>query len=81
MANVDLIVLNAHFDGETICLDDDYPLSPNSRLLVTVLDEDSTDASDDSALAEAALARAFGDDEPEYNEASMIWANPHYERR
>ncbi|QVL51098.1 MAG: hypothetical protein KFB96_12285 [Thiocapsa sp.] len=60
------ITLNAHFDGQSIVLDEPFELPGNARLLVTVvspsLDGDRAQWSD---LAGSGLALAFGDAEPE----------------
>jgi hypothetical protein len=65
------VVLKAHFDGKTICLDDPYPLKPNAQLLVTVVPGDSTDAERQAWLAasQASLARAYADDDLDYTGA------------
>jgi hypothetical protein len=59
--------LNAHFDGQSIVLDEPFELPSNARLLVTVvsplMDSDRAQWSD---LAGSGLALAYGDDEPEY---------------
>ncbi len=39
--NKTLVTIPAHFDGQHIQLDTEISLKPNTRLLVTVLDEDS----------------------------------------
>ena len=61
------ITLNAHFDGQSIVLDEPFELPSNARLLVTVvspsMDGDRAQWSD---LAGSSLALAYGDDEPEY---------------
>lgn len=66
------VTLKAHYDGERIRLDEPFELPRNAPLLVTVL---PTDEDGDRALwvaaSKAALARAFGDDEPEYTEADV----------
>jgi len=58
-------------------LDEDYPLRPQAKLLVTVVEEG--DANDEqterrawSAYGKRAMARVFGDDEPEYSAADAI---------
>ena len=62
------VSLKAHYDGETIRLDEPFDLSPNTRLMVTVLPPmTDTDREDWSNLSMANLARAYGDDEPEYS--------------
>ena len=37
-----LVTIPAHFDGQSIQLDADITLKPNTRLLVTVLGEDNS---------------------------------------
>lgn len=59
------VSLTARFDGQHIQLEEDYPLPKNARLLVTVLPEEGI-REDWSGLATAALARAYGKEEPEY---------------
>ena len=62
------VSLKAHYDGKTIQLDEPFDLLPNTRLMVTVLPPmTDTDREDWSNLAVANLARAYGDDEPEYS--------------
>ena len=60
------VSLTARFDGQHIQLEEDYPLPKNARLLVTVLPEEGI-REDWSRLATAALARAYGEEEPEYS--------------
>jgi hypothetical protein len=61
------IILPAHFDGEQICLDEPFELTPNAKLLVTVLLEEEPE--DERKiwlrLAESSLAAAYGENEPE----------------
>ena len=61
------VSLRAHYDGERIRLDEPFDLPPDVPLLVTVL---VTEADNDRdawiATGRQALARAYGDDEPEY---------------
>jgi hypothetical protein len=61
------ITLTAHFDGQSIILDEPFQLPDHARLLVTVLspsmDGDHAQWSD---LAGSGLALAYGDDESEY---------------
>jgi hypothetical protein len=61
------VSLKAHYDGKTIQLDEPFDLPPNTRLLVTVLPSLTEDRDDWSNLSAANLARAYGDDEPEYS--------------
>ncbi len=61
------VSLRAHYDGEHIRLDEPFDLPPDVPLLVTVLgDETDDDRAAWSRAGRGALARAFGDDEPEY---------------
>lgn len=71
------VSLNAHFDGNSIVLDEDYPLRPQTKLLVTLMeDESSIEAQTEriawSARGKQAFARVFGSDEPEYSVADAI---------
>ena len=61
------VSLRAHFDGERIQLDEPFDLPPDVPLLVTVLEPESDhDRAAWIAAGRQGLARAFGDDEPEY---------------
>jgi hypothetical protein len=68
------ISLKAHYDGTAIRLDEPFELAPNARLIVTVLppELDSGDRSLWAALAAEGLARAYGDDEPDYSSAVIL---------
>ena len=59
------VTLTAIFDGRHIRLEQDYPLSQNARLLVTLLPEGGA-REDWRGLASPALTRAYGEDEPDY---------------
>jgi len=65
------VTLKAHYDGQQICLDEPFPLQPNARLLVTVVPDDSAEQEHQAWLAasQAWLARAYGDNEPDYSDA------------
>jgi hypothetical protein len=67
------VTLKAHYDGERIQLDEPFDLPRNALLLVTVvpLPEGNDDRVAWLAASGAALARAFGDNEPEYTEADI----------
>ena len=61
------VSLRAHYDGERIQLDEPFDLPPDVPLLVTVLvPETDHDREAWLATARRSLARAYGDDEPEY---------------
>ena len=62
---MELVSLPAYFDGSMIRLDHPFDLKPQSRLLVTVLPDDS-EREDWQRLSLESAARAYWDDEPEY---------------
>jgi hypothetical protein len=66
------ITVKAHYDGHTIQLDEPIALVPNARLLVTVLESPDEIGADWPGLATAGLARAFGDDEPDYGPQDLL---------
>jgi hypothetical protein len=62
------ITLKAHFNGQHIILDEPFDLPPDSPLMVTVLPKaDSQDDAEWRSLAAVALARAYGEEEPDYS--------------
>lgn len=67
------IALRAHYDGKHICLDEQFELSPNAQLLVTVLPSSAGNEDAWSHLAAQNLNRAYGTDEaePEYTLADI----------
>jgi hypothetical protein len=68
------ISLRAHFDGNSIQLDEPFQLPRDAQLLVTLLSPDTTDsdAVDWAGLAANGLARAYGKDEPQYSSADIV---------
>ena len=68
-------VLRAHDDGEHIVLDEPFELSPNTPLAVTLFSpatlEQDAEREQWTALSLQSLARAYGDDEPEYTLADL----------
>lgn len=76
------ITLSARYDGKHIVLEEPHDLDPGASLLVTVLPagENAFD-SDFQAIAEDGLARAYGDDEPEYPDSLIAEPNPEYGKR
>jgi hypothetical protein len=72
--------LRAHYDGSQILLDEPFELEPNVKLIITVLPESFDEEREDWArLSLESLARAYGDDEPEYSLDLIKKANPAYE--
>jgi hypothetical protein len=66
------VTLKAHFNGKQIVLDDPFDLPPDSSLMVTVLPKgNATEDAQWRSLAADALARAYGDDEPDYSAADV----------
>jgi hypothetical protein len=66
------VTLKAHYDGERIQLDEPFDLPRNALLLVTVLSpEGDGDPVAWLAASSAGLARAFGENEPEYTQADI----------
>ena len=64
-----VITPKAHYDGKQVCLDEPIDLAPNTPMLVNVARSDAqgADRAEWFALAKAAFARAYGDDEPDYS--------------
>ena len=61
------LTLKAHFDGQQVRLDEPCDLRPGTPLMVTVLPKERDLESTLWAQAAAqALARAYGEDEPQY---------------
>ena len=61
------VSLRAHYDGERIQLDEPFDLPSDVPLLVTVLvSEPDPEREAWIATSRQALARAYGDAEPEY---------------
>lgn len=68
----------AHFDGETIVLDEPFELKPNMKLIVTILSEETDERDEWIVSAKKNLARAYEDDEPEYDLSLIKERNPDY---
>jgi len=66
------VSLNAHFDGQSIILDEPFEIPNNARLLVTVVPPATDlDRGQWATLAGTGIAGAYGDDEPEYSTADV----------
>ncbi|HEX4952066.1 MAG TPA: hypothetical protein VF017_01545 [Thermoanaerobaculia bacterium] len=63
-------MLKAHYDGERIVLDEPFDLSVDAPLMVTVFAPDA-ERSEWAALGVQGIARAYGDDEPDYTAADL----------
>jgi hypothetical protein len=76
------VTLRAHFDGEQILLDEPFKLEPNTELIVTVVPRASDEEREAwTRLALESLARAYGDDEPEYSRDQIKEANAEFAGR
>lgn len=64
------VALTAHFDGEKVQLDEPFQLDPNARLVVVVLPPDD-ERHAWSRFSSGQLAKAYGDNEPEYTAADL----------
>lgn len=60
----------AHFDGEKVQFDEPCQIDADARLIVLVLPSDDERASW-ARLSAGQLAKAYGDNEPEYSEADL----------
>jgi hypothetical protein len=73
------ITLRAHFDGQSIRLDEPFRLAPDTPLAVTILPKESDSDLAWPALSARGLEAAYGDREPEYPLDLIIEPNPDYE--
>ncbi len=72
--------LRAHFDGQNIQIDEASDLKLDDRLLVIVLDDQAKQEWEDWArFSLSSMAKAYGDDEPEYSLDAIIEPNPEYD--
>jgi hypothetical protein len=79
---METVTLRAHFDGKQIRLDEPFELEPNTELIVTVVPRASDEEREDwTRLALESLARAYGDDEPEYSRHQIKEVNAEYAGR
>ena len=76
-----IVTLQAHFDGKQILLDEPYELQPNTKLIVSVVQPPDEEHQNWTRFALANLERAYGEDEPEYSLDLIKEANPKYEGR
>jgi hypothetical protein len=74
------VVLNGHYDGDRILLDEPFEMKANTRVLVTVLPDTDSERLDWLRLSAERLKDAYGDDEPEYTLESVKEINPLYDR-
>lgn len=62
------VTLLGHVDGQSIRLDEPYDLPAGAKLLITILPEElkGEERLDWYAASKNGLARAYGDEEPDY---------------
>lgn len=73
-----LVSLSAYFDGETIQLEEPYPLEPNAKLIVTVLSESDPEGDSWLAWSRHQLDHAYSE-EDDYPLDAIKAVNPEYE--
>jgi len=72
-----VISLSAHFDGQSIQLDEPYKLEPNTKLIVTILPKQSAEREAWLYLSRHQLNNAYNQDD-EYPLDAIKTANPDY---
>ena len=72
-----IISLSAHFDGQSIQLDEPYKLEPNTKLIVTILPEQLTERQAWLSMSRHQLNNAYSQDE-EYPLDAIKTLNPDY---
>jgi len=77
------VTLRAHFDGESLRLDEPCALDRDTPLSVTIRPgrEEAEDRASWSLWAATSLSGAYADDEPEYSLDLIKEPNPDYEGR
>ena len=63
--------VSARFDGERVQFDESIALKPNTRLLVTILEDTDQERDDFLQLASTSFADTFDDEEVEYTPADL----------
>ena len=76
-----IVTLQAHFDGQQILLDEPYDLKPNTRMVISVIQMQDEERADWTDFSLTSLERAYGEEEPEYSLDLIKEANPKYEGR
>jgi hypothetical protein len=67
-----LLTVAAHYDGSRVLLDEVVQLRPNTRLIVTVLEDSDPEREEFLGMASRALGSTYADDEVEYSEADLL---------
>jgi hypothetical protein len=58
-----MLEIYGHYDGTQVLLDEPCELKPNTKVIITVIEDDEN--ADWYLLGKKSLARAYEDDEPE----------------
>jgi hypothetical protein len=69
---VPFLTVTAHYDGSRVLFDEAVQLRPNTRLIVTVLEDEDSDRVEFMGVASRALGKAYADHEVEYTEADLV---------
>jgi len=64
--------IQAHYDGVRVLFDEKVDIPPNTRLLVTILEDSDADRKSFLDLSSMTLADSYADDEIEYTEADLV---------
>lgn len=75
---MNIISLSAHFDGQSIQLDEPYKLEPNTKLMVTIVPEQPSEREDWLYLSSNQLNNTYSQDDDYPLDAIKI-TNPDYE--
>ena len=70
--------LQAHYDGKAVYFDEPCNIQPNTPLVVVVLENEKEEEEQWYQLARLGLARAYAQDEPNYDNIILREPNPHY---
>ena len=72
-------MIQAHYDGEKICLDEPIELKRNDKLFVTVVSDIEEQSEDNfEAISLAGLSKAYSKDEPDYTTLHIREPNSEY---
>jgi hypothetical protein len=73
-----MLEIHGHYDGTQVLLDEPCELKPNTKVIITVIEDDEND--DWYLLGKKSFARAYADDEPEISLDKIKKFNSEYER-
>ncbi len=72
-----MLEIRGHFDGTQVLFDEPCELKPNTKVIITILQDDED--ADWYLLGKKSFARACSDDEPEISLERIKEFNPEYE--